>query len=139
MARVYYPKRSELWTISRERYAELRSFCLQYPRWKVEVVDETDLSSPRLDGMPRSSDPGDPTERAVERREKLLAKIRLVEGCACDVWGGAWARALILNVCNGMSWEVIRDMHPEALKSSDRTRFFIARKHFFKLLDERKD
>ena len=139
MARVYYPKRSEQWTISRERYAELRAFCLQYPKWKVEVVDAVDLSSPKMDGMPRSTDPGDPTERAVERRERLLHKIGLVEGCACDVWNGAWTKALILNACNGMSWEVIRDLHPEALKNSDRTHFFTARRLFFKLLDERKE
>jgi hypothetical protein len=117
----------------------LQAFCRQYPRWKVELTGSAEISGMHYDGMPHSPQPGDPTEKAVERRESLLRKIELIEGCARDVDGGAWARALVLNVCNGMGWEVVRDLHPDALKNSQREAYFHARRSFFRLLDERKD
>ena len=136
--RTYYPKRSDEWQLSRERYMELRAFCKQYPQWQTELADTTDLSSPRMDGMPRGSEPGDPTERAVERREMLQAKIALVERCARLVDDGAWYRALILSCCTGMSYERIRDLYPEALRSSFRFAFFEARRKFYAILDHEK-
>lgn len=137
--RNYYPKRSEQWTISRERYAELRSFCLQYPRWKVELTDTAFISSPKLDGMPRGSDVSDPTARAAERRDILLRKIELVDRCAKAPENGAWFKALILNVCNGMGYEAIRDLYPETLKTNFKFKFFDARRAFFILLDKEKE
>lgn len=124
------------WEISKERYLELRAFCLQYPQWQTEAASMLGVSGAGVDDMPHGTDPGDPTGRAVERREMLITKISLVERCAAAVEGGVWYQALILNVCRPMSWEVIRDLYPEALKSSDRTRFFRARRAFFNLLDK---
>ena len=137
--RQYIPPRSSYWLLDRDRYRELQAFCRQYPRWKVELTGSAEISGMHYDGMPHSPQPGDPTEKAVERRESLLRKIELIEGCARDVDKGAWFRALILNVCNGMSRECIRDLHPEALKSSDHNAFSMARRRFFHLLDERKE
>lgn len=137
--RQYIPPRSSYWMLDRERYRELQAFCRQYPRWKIEIAGSAEITGMDYDGMPRNPQPGDPTERAVERREALLRKIDLVEGCARDVDKGAWYKALILNACNGMGWEVIRDLHPEAMKNSDRTKFFMARRMFFRLLDSRKE
>jgi hypothetical protein len=124
--------------ISKDRYIELRAFCRQYPQWLVEAASVLGVSGARLDDMPHGTDPGDPTGRAVERREKVLEKINLVEGCAAAVENGRWFRALLLNVCNGMAWEYIRDLHPETLKSNDRNLFFKARRMFFGLLDQEK-
>ena len=137
--RQYIPPRNSYWLLDRDRYKELQAFCRQYPRWKVELYGSAEISGMHYDGMPRNPSPGDPTGRAVERREALLRKVELVEGCACDVDGGAWVKALLLNVCNGESWERIRDLHPEDLKNSRINDFFSARKHFFHLLDERKE
>lgn len=92
-----------------------------------------------VDDMPHGTDPGDPTGKAVERREILLIKIGVVERCAAAVDKGAWCQSLILNACNRMSWEKIRDLYPELLKNSDRTKFFRARMMFFSLLDKEKD
>lgn len=133
--RTYVPG---TWEISKDRYIELRAFCRQYPQWKVEAASMLELSAMKYDGMPHGTDPGDPTARAVERRAALMEKITLVERCAVAIGGGAWFRALILNVCNGMGWEAIRDLHPEALKTSDRNKFFKARRLFFNLLDKEK-
>ena len=133
--RIYVPG---TWEISKERYLELRAFCRQYPQWKVEAASMLGVSGASMDDMPHGTDPGDPTGRTVERRERLLGKMQLVERCAVAVDRGAWFQALLLNVTLGTSWEIIRDLHPEMLKNSDRTKFFKARRMFFNLLDKEK-
>lgn len=127
------------WEISKERYLELRAFCLQYPQWKVEAASMLGVTGAGVDDMPHGTDPGDPTGKAVERREILVTKIMLVEKCAAAIERGAWCQSLILNVCNRRSWEAIRDLYPELLKNSDRTRFFKARRMFYNLLDRELD
>lgn len=133
--RAYIPG---TWKINKDRYTELKAFCRQYPQWKVEAAGMLGVRGAGFDDMPHGQDPGDPTARAVERRETLMQKITLVESCAASVDGGRWFRAIILNVCNGMAWEIIRDLHPEAMRNSDRNQFFKARGVFFRLLDQRK-
>ena len=126
------------WEISKDRYIELRAFCRQYPNWVVEANSMLGVSGAGMDDMPHGTDPGDPVFRTVERREKLMQKMELVERCAVAIDRGAWFQALLLNVTNGTSWEKIRDLHPEMLKNSDRTKFFKARRMFFNLLDKEK-
>ena len=133
--RIYVPG---TWEISKERYLELRAFCRQYPQWRIEADSMLGVSGANMDDMPHGTDPGDPTGRAVERREKLLDKMGLVERCAVAVDRGAWFQALLLNVTLGTSWEVIRDLHPEMLKNNQRSSFFRARRMFFGLLDKEK-
>ena len=134
--RTYIPG---TWEISKERYLELKAFCKQYPQWLTEAASVLGVSGAKLDDMPHGTDPGDPTGRAVERREKVMSKIQLVERCAAAIDQGRWYQALILNCCNGTAWEIIRDLHTEALKNSDRTQFFKARRMFFNLLDRERD
>lgn len=135
MARIYVPG---TWEISKERYLELRAFCRQYPQWKVEAASMLGVTGASLDPTPHGNEPGDPTGRAAERRERLTEKILLVERCAAAIDRGSWYQALLLNVCNGMSYEVIRDLHPETLKNNHRNFFFKARRIFFNLLDKEK-
>ena len=128
--------KSATWTIDRQRYVELRGFCRQYPQWKIELTETTDLSSPKIDGMPRGTDISDPTERAVEKRERLLMKIGIVDRCAQAPDGGKWYKALILSVCNGKGYESIRDDYPGILPTSYRKAFYDARRVFFAMLDK---
>ena len=133
--RTYVPG---TWEISKDRYIELRAFCRQYPQWRVEANSMLGVSGASMDDTPHGTDPGDPTFRAVERREKLMEKIELVERCAVAIDRGAWFQALLLNVTIGTSWEKIRDLHPEMLKNNQRSAFFRARRMFFNLLDKEK-
>lgn len=133
--RIYVPG---TWEISKERYIELRAFCRQYPNWQTEASTMLGVTGAGLDDMPHGTDPGDPTARTVERREKLMDKMRLVERCAAAIDGGRWYKAIMLNVCNGTPWEIIRDLNPETLKSNHRNHFFKARRMFFNLLDKEK-
>lgn len=124
--------------IDRNRYRELCAFCRQYPVWKVEASALLSSGGSGMDAMPHGSDPGDPTARAAERREKVMAKIDLVEQCAMAVDSGRWFSALILHLCNGKSYEVIRDIY-SVLPTNNRTAFFSARKRFLLLLDQLKE
>ena len=131
--RTYIPG---TWEITKERYIELRAFCRQYPQWKVEAASMLGVSGAKLDDMPHGTDVGDPTGRAVERREMLIGKMQMVEKCAAAVSDGKWFQALMLNVCNGMAYEAIRDLHPEMLRTNNKNHFFKARRIFFNLLDK---
>ena len=134
--RTYIPG---TWEITTERYIELRAFCRQYPQWKVEADNMLGVSAVKMDDMPHGTDVGDPTGRVVERREKLVDKMRMVEKCAAAVSDGKWQQALMLNVCNGTPYEVIRDLHPEMLRTNNKNHFFKARRIFFNLLDKEKE
>ena len=137
--RNYVPRSNETWHLDPDRYHELKAFCRQYPKWLAEAKSALELSSPKMDGMPRGTDVSDPTERAVEQRERIIEKIDLVERCAKSIGDGMWYNALIHNVCLGWSYERIRDFHPEFLTTNKRIAFFVARSKFFMLLDvERK-
>lgn len=131
--RTYVPG---TWEISKDRYLELLHFCRQYSRWKVEAASMIGVSAQQYATDPHGSEPGDPTGRAVERREDLMAMISTVESCAAAVDGGRWYQALILNICNGTGYEAIRYLYPGLLKNSDRNAFFRARRMFFNLLDK---
>lgn len=134
--RTYVPG---TWEIDKERYMELLHYCWQYPRWKLEAASMIGVSGASMEATPHGSDPGDPTARTVERREQLLRHIELVERCAAAIDSGRWYQALILNVCNRMPWETLRDLHPDMLRSSNRSAYFRAKRMFFNLLSKERD
>lgn len=134
--RIYTPVKSETMRLEKHRYLELKRFCLQYPRWLVEARDALELSAVKMDGMPHGTDVGDPTERAVEKREVAMSHIDMVDRCAKSVGDGVWFNALIHNVCLDETYEEIKLKHPEFLPTSKRVAFTIAKARFFTLLDE---
>ena len=70
------------WWIPRQRYYELKHFCLQYPDWKIQlkVIDGYQHQAEFTD-MPKdvSNDIFDPVARTAEARDKLEKKISMVE------------------------------------------------------------
>lgn len=72
-------KRSKYW-ISKERFYELKHFCLQYEEWKEELNSITLYSAASV----RSGRKGcsNPTENNALRQLRLLDKISLVESVA---------------------------------------------------------
>lgn len=132
MMRHYVPDWTD-WGISRDRYRELQWFCRQYPQKKAEAASLLTVSGAGLDPMPHGSDPGDPTFRAVARREQLKRDIDMIESCARMVDGGRWYAALIQNVCLGKPYAAI---DTTILPTSKRPTFFQQRRAFFVLLNE---
>ena len=74
--------------------------------------------------------------KAWEKRDKLLAKIAIVDECAKEAGGGEWYAALIQNVCIGKSYE---QLDKALMPTSFRQEFFAQRRSFFKLLNDRKE
>lgn len=122
--------------ISYSRYFELLHFCRQYDEWKKEANSLLGISAIRMDGMPHGNGKSDPVARAAERRERLIAKMSIVEGCAKAAGNGEWATALIEHVCRRKSWKDIKELRPEILPTSDSNTFYRRRREFFNMLNK---
>ncbi len=122
--------------ITKERYQELLYFCKQYPDWKQEANSQLGIKAIKNDGMPHGNKKGDPVAVAVMKREKLLAKMALVEECARAISGGEWYTAIMQNVCYGKAFEML-DI--TLMPTSNRNDYFKQRRLFFELLDQKKD
>ena len=120
--------------ITQERYRELYYFCRQYPTWKTEANSLLGIRAIKMDGQPHGTGKSDPVAMAAERRDKLLAKIKIIDDCAKDVGNGEWYAALIQNVCIGKSYE---QLDKALMPTSFRQEFFSKRRTFFELLDKR--
>ncbi len=118
--------------LNKDRYLELLHFCRQYSEWKYEASNLIGIRGHGIDGMPGGSAVSDPVARAAEHRENVLKKIDLIDSCARQVKDGAWATALIQNICMGKSYDAIDKM---ILPTSNRGAFFSARKEFFQILN----
>ena len=128
----YTPVASQI-GISKSRYLELLNFCRQYDDWKKEASSLLGISAIRIDGLPHGTGKSDPVARAAERRERLLAKISIVEGCAKASDDGAWFTVLIDHVCRKTAW---KDLKREELPTSDANTFYRRRREFFDLLNK---
>ena len=122
--------------ITQARYLELLNFCKQYPEWKTEAHNQLGIQAAKNNGMPHGNNKRDPVSIAVERREKLLAKMTLVEECAKAVGDGEWYAAIMQNICYGKAFEQI-DI--TLMPTSTRNAYFKQRRQFFELLDQKKD
>ena len=120
--------------ITQERYRELYYFCRQYPTWKTEANSLLGIRAIKMDGQPHGTGKSDPVAMAAERRDKLLAKIKIIDDCAKDVGNGEWYAALIQNVCIGKSYD---QLDKALMPTSFRQEFFSKRRSFFELLDKR--
>lgn len=117
------------------RYEELKGFCKQYDDWKEEARSLLGISAIKMDGMPHGTGKSDPVARAAERRERLLAKISIVEGCA-KASGEEWAEAMIENVCRCKPWKIIKETNAAILPTSDANTFYRHRRDFFEMLNK---
>ena len=114
--------------ISKHRYLELKHFCLQYPEWK-DKLNKLNWIGGIGDG--RSSEIHKPVERIVERRDKLLNHMEMVEQC-CMASDGDIFEYLIKSVCYGVSYGHLR---ADGMPCS-RDYFYNRYRLFFYLLDK---
>lgn len=132
--RTYRPD-YELCGISKYRYDELKAFCRQYGEKKAEADALLSVGSPKISGMPHGSGTGDPVAKAVERRERLIADVEIIEKCAKSVDNGRFYSAIIKNVCLGTAYKFLMPCLPTFYRSA----FYIARRAFFVLLNDELD
>ena len=85
MATVIRPEISNKskWYISRERYYELKHFCLQYPEWKKKLAELNYATYPQQLGfIGADGQLCDPTEKRVIERDLYLGNIEKVDRAA---------------------------------------------------------
>ena len=72
--------------IDKNRYYELKYFCLQYNTWKktYAALTELSVSSPILERIPSSGLPSDLTAKYAMRKAYYAEKIKAVEKAAMD-------------------------------------------------------
>lgn len=121
--------------ISADRYRELLHFCRQYPEWKTEANSLLGIRAIKADGLPHGTGKSDPVAVAVEKRERLIEKIGIVDECAKAIDGGSWYASIIQNVCIGRPYE---QMDRALMPTSDKNAYFRKRREFFELLDKKK-
>ena len=122
--------------ITHERYQELVHYCRQYPQWQAEASSLLGIRATKNDGMPHGTGISDPVAMAAERRDKLLAKMAIVDECAREIGEGKWYAAMIQHVCMQKKYEQIEKT---LMPTSDRNAFYKQRRNFFKLIDKRKE
>lgn len=77
-------KKNDHW-IDRNRYYELKYFCLQYPGWKKEYASLDGYSNHSYDLVPVSKESApNPTLKYVERRSLYFERMKMVEQTAID-------------------------------------------------------
>lgn len=82
-------KKNKYW-ISKERYYELKHFCLQYPEWKKEycVLNESIIRrSSSLDEKVAGGCYMDYVEETAEKLYSISRKIKMVENTAIEAAG----------------------------------------------------
>lgn len=93
------------YNISREKYRELKYFCLQYPEWKHQLQTLTDdLKAPIITDMPTAHNGTDSTAMIMLKRIELAEKCALVERTAQEVCGNTYS-PLLKNVTEGVRYE----------------------------------
>lgn len=71
------------WHLSKERYYELKHFCLQYPEWKNKLLELTYVTYPQqLCFIDSKGNYCNPVEKTVVDRETYLNYIDMVDKAA---------------------------------------------------------
>lgn len=118
------------YNISREKYNELKYFCLQYWQKKRDLHNSYGLGALVNDGMPRGSDCGNPTERVAVRNDILRKDTELIEQTALEADSEMY-QWILQNVTLGVAYEYMN-------VPVGRRQFYESRRYFFYLLAQKK-
>ena len=135
MATIIRPEISNKskWYISRERYYELKHFCLQYPIWVKAEQAITAMAENRLDGIKvQTSGYVDILERCRQQSEWYLERIRLVERC-CEMAGKESKDILLKGVTEGLTYDKLYMRYKVVIS---RDEYYKVYRYFFYLLNE---
>lgn len=140
MATIISPEITEKspWWIPRQRYYELKHFCLQYPDWKIQlkILDGIQYQAPYTD-MPKNAvmEFQDPTGDSASKRASLSRRIEMIERAA-DEAGADLSNYILKGVTEGISYSILQ------LKLSvpcNRNEFYDTYRKFFFILDKLRD
>lgn len=116
--------------ISRDKYNELKYFCLQYWQKKQGIDRNYGIDGFSQDGMPRGTSSSNPTEKKALRIAQLKRDTELIEQTAmeADAEIHPW---ILKNVTSGVPYEYM-DV------PMGRKKFYEARRYFFFLLAQKR-
>ena len=115
------------------RYRELYYRCLQYPVWKVELENISEMQAVNIDGLPKGTQTGDPVYQLAVKRERLRDKISLIEKTAKDA-GEDISDAILIAATTGATFDQLKQ---KGILFMERDAFYQRRRRFYWLLDSR--
>lgn len=98
--------------LQRERYLELKHFCLQYPTWKKASIGLDGLSKrpADLEMLSKTNNLSDPTAKCAEARDYYIRRMQIVEDAAIAT-DEFFADYILKAVTEGYSYENLRTVH----------------------------
>lgn len=93
--------------ISKERYYELKHFCLQYPEWEKKLASISTLRSSYTAEGRRGTDVSKPVEFIVEQKLIFEDRMKLIIDCAKSADPFLWIY-IFRGVTEGKSYDMIR-------------------------------
>lgn len=126
------------WWIPRERYYELKHFCMQYPEWVVmlKMLDGRQYQS-KLTSMPKknANEFFDPVGEEAVIRASLSRRIEMVERAANEA-GADLSGYILKGITEGITYSILR------MKVSipcNRNEYYERYRKFFWILDRLRD
>lgn len=119
--------------IPKERYYELKHFCLQYTTWKKMLAAMN--AYPRIRYLEVSDGQPDPVGRMVEHRERYFRLVKVIEDSAMET-DRVIGKDILRGVISGCSYEVLNTR--QAIPCCKDIYYELYRK-FFWILDKKRD
>lgn len=128
-------KKNKYW-IDKNRFYELKYFCLQYPLWKhaCEALDGIRIRSYGLTGS-KSNLPGDITGMCVEERSRYFERMKSVEDAAIEA-DPYLASYILKAVTEGLSYNYLK---ARLEIPCSRDMYYDRYRRFFWILDQLKE
>lgn len=129
-------KKNKYW-IDKNRFYELKYFCLQYPLWKkaYELLDGVSVCSYDLTRVSGSSLPNDITANCVEERSIYFERMQTVERAAIDA-DPYLASYILKAVTEGLSYTYLKS---RLEIPCSRDTYYDRYRRFYWLLDSARD
>lgn len=129
-------KKNKYW-IDKNRFYELKYFCLQYPLWKkaYTLLEGFKAYSYDLSGVSGSGSPSDPTGDCVEERSIYLERMQLVEEAARET-DPYLASYILKAVTEGLSFTYLQSILEIPCS---RDTYYDRYRKFFWILSKRRD
>lgn len=121
--------------ISKNRYAELKAFCLQYGEKKSKI--KYGISAAQYDGQPKAHNTGSQTERQAMDNVIYMKDCAMIEEAAIRANPEIW-RYIVKSVTLGLSYEFVEYDNEQGKIPMCRRDFYGTRKKFYAILNEMK-
>ena len=125
----------EDYRISKNRYAELKAFCLQYEEKKSKI--KYGISAVQYDGQPKAHNAGSQTERQAMDNVIYTKDCAMIEEAAIRANPEIW-RYIVKSVTLGLSYEFVEYDNEQGKIPMCRRDFYGTRKKFYAILNEMK-